>query len=126
MEKQSPAKMIKKNIEAIADSANPEQLQMAAGPKGTERTDAQLRATELRAPGVVDEQFPTNALTSSDPRDRLISEKLQLSKDTPGVTPFGQLIASDSDFHWLQQKREKEAEANFQVMLLYLNVKIFG
>jgi len=38
---------------------------------------------------------------------------LQDAAKAPGVTPFGALTASDSDFDWLQSLREHEAEANY-------------
>jgi len=63
----------------------------------------------------VDEQFPTSGLQDSDPRDEIMSAKLAVQdKDHPGITPFGQLLAKDSDFEWLRKKREIEAYANFQ------------
>lgn len=117
--KKSPAKI----------NPAPEQVSMAGGPGGAERpaklvVDAKegvvvdsgtLATTPLRSAGAVDEQFPTAALSKSDPRDAIQTAKLELQAEAaPGVTKFGKLVATDSDFEWLRSKREKEAEANFQ------------
>lgn len=104
----------------IPTSVAPSAVSMAGGKDGAERTQAQFQALPLRDRDATDEQFPTDALTKSDPRDEIMTAKLQLQQDpttkasTPGITPFGVLTASDSDFEWLRQKRDTEAEANFQ------------
>lgn len=110
-------KQVDDAVRRIEDSADPDKIIMdpmkgfvartvADGPGNQTRT---LRANE------VDEQFPTNDLTDRDPRDEIMAAKLALqTQNVPGVTPFGQLQAKDSDFEWLQRKREMEAYANFQ------------
>lgn len=100
----------------IPTTIAPNQVVLAGGPAGAERSDTDLEDTPLRSRTAVDEQFPTEALSAADPRDAVQTAKLELAaaQGTPGVTPFGRLIATDSDFEWLRHKREKEAEANFQ------------
>lgn len=118
--KDKSAKKVDSAMQEIHESSNPNQVAMAAGVDGTNdrtlpgRTTSQtLEQTALRQPGAVDEQFPTTALTKKDARDVMMTDKLALA-DEEGITPFGQLIATDEDFAWLRGKREKEEEANFQ------------
>jgi len=67
----------------------------------------------LRAPNVVDEQFPTDTLTAPRTKaDELWATKLQLQKD--GITPFGILEAKDADFERLREREALQEEANFQ------------
>lgn len=69
----------------------------------------------VRAPGVRDEQFPTADLSAADPRDAVMKAKLDLQEPGQmGVTPFGKLVAKDSDFEWLQKKQAAAEAANFQ------------
>ena len=120
--KKSPAKI----------NPAPNQVSMAGGEGGKDREpktvllahlardDGELAETPLRDPTAVDEQFPTADLKKSDPRDAVQTAKLELQAQSeaegkPGVTKFGKLVATDSDFEWLRSKREQEAEANFQV-----------
>jgi hypothetical protein len=99
----------------IPTSLAPDAVAMGGAQDGTERPQAVFQATGPRARGVVDEQFPTDALTQSDPRDEIMEAKLQSQEpDNQGMTPFGKLVASDADFEWLRKKRDTEAEANFQ------------
>ena len=100
----------------IPTTVAPNAIQMGGSPTGGQRTDAELEATPIRDRAATDEQFATDALRQEDPRDALMTAKLELAAagGEPGVTPFGQLIAKDSDFEWLRSKREAEAEANFQ------------
>jgi hypothetical protein len=107
----------KKKKGAIPTSVAPDAVEMAGGRDGADRTQQEFQETEIRDRTATDEQFPTAALTREDPEDKVQVAKLQLQGQGglgPGVTPFGQLIASDSDFKWLQKKRDMEAEANFQ------------
>lgn len=62
---------------------------------------------------VPDEQFPTAGLTAKDPRDELMSLKLGTG-NAAGVTPFGQLKASDKDFEWMRKKALAAEKANFE------------
>jgi hypothetical protein len=55
--------------------------------------------------------FPRKGFEARDPRDELIAEKIQFT-NAQGMTPFGQVTATDEDFKWLQKKRETEAYAN--------------
>ena len=87
----------------------PDQLQPAAG----ERTE-NLENVAPRTKGVMDEQFPTAALTEYDPRDKEMAAKLALQEESPGYTPFGKLIAKDSDFEWLQRKQAAAEVADFE------------
>lgn len=92
-------------------TVEPEQVSMLAGPDGKPRSD--LQNIPLRSRTAVDEQFPTADLKKPLPEDALQVEKLELADDK-GVTPFGKLVAEDSDFEWLRRKREQDAEASFQ------------
>ena len=68
-----------------------------------------------RTPGVMDEQFPTDALTAHDERDDEMNARLQLQvQGKPGYTQFGKLDARDEDFKWLQKKQAAVETANFQ------------
>jgi len=112
---QAKPKMVKHALDSVADESHPNQVQMAGGPDGVGRENNALAQVRPRDPNAVDEQFPTNDLRGDDPADVLMLDKLSLQdKGMPGVTPFGALVASDSDFEWLRRKREEEAEANFQ------------
>lgn len=104
---------LNKKIRKAEKSATPNQVTLAGGKTGGDRPDGELESTPLRDPTSTDEQFPTGGLQKTSEKDVLMTEKLALADDQ-GVTPFGQLIANDSMFHWLQGKREQEAEANFQ------------
>lgn len=95
---------------------HPDQLNVAAG----ERKD-DLSDTAPRTPGVMDEQFPTAALTEYEPeKDREMVAKLKLGKAAQedgapvGYTPFGKLEAKDEDFKWYQRKQAAAEVANFQ------------
>lgn len=69
----------------------------------------------IRANNVMDEQFPTDNLTAHDARDEMMDARLQLQQGMgQGVTPFGVMTASDSDFEWLRAKFKAEEYANFQ------------
>lgn len=57
--------------------------------------------------------FPRKGLEARDPRDELMAEKMQFIEGKQGMSPFGLVTASDSDFRWAQKKRETEALANF-------------
>jgi hypothetical protein len=110
------AKAVDTKMRNIQDRADPNQMVLGGKPDGSSRTKAELEAIPLRDANAVDEQFPTSGLVNRDnKRDELMNAKIALQGAAPGVTPFGQLIAKDSDFQWLQQKREQEEYANFQV-----------
>lgn len=103
----------------IPTTVSPNAVLMAGGKDGAPRADGDLKATDTRQRGAVDEQFPTDALTRSSKKDVEMTEKLQLQKESEdagraGMTPFGKLIADREDFAWLRGLREKEAEADFQ------------
>lgn len=104
----SEAKSVDTKIRNHENSADPNQIVLK--PAGRE-VGQDLPA--LRDNAQSDEQFPTNGLGAQDRRDALMSAKLSSQTDK-GVTPFGVLQATDSDFEWLRKKRETEAEANFQ------------
>lgn len=108
------ASNVKKKMDQIHTEAAPDQTVVAGVEDGRGNAlDPSDGSNKPRQQGAMDVQFPTDELTDHDPRDRLMAEKLALA-DKSGVTPFGRLIASDSDFDWLDRKRQKEDEANFQ------------
>lgn len=107
--------------------SNANQIAMAGGKDATNRTQAQFQALPLRDREAVDEQFPTSAHIDSDPRDELLAEKMELqaagmaqqkaanvANPVPGVTPFGILQATDSDFQRLQDIKDKELDVQFE------------
>jgi hypothetical protein len=105
----------KKTKKTMQQTVAPNQITLAGGKDGADRTQEKLDATPLRKRDEVDEQFPTAALAMPQEEDALMAEKLELQDEArPGVTVFGQLTAKDSDFLWLRGKREQEAEALFQ------------
>jgi hypothetical protein len=107
-------KQVDDAVRRIEDSADPNAVIMSPGPTGVGLNNTANAARQIRS-NAVDEQFPTSGLQDSDPRDEIMTTKLALqNQQTPGITPFGQLQAKDSDFEWLQRKRETEAYANFQ------------
>ncbi len=90
----------------------PDQINMASA---NARTPADLAAVPTRSAGVMDEQFPTAALTTYDERDRLMNAKLELGEGAPmGYTPFGKMEAKEADFDWYQKKQAAVELANFQ------------
>jgi hypothetical protein len=105
---------------------NANQIALAAGPDATDRKN--LSTIPLRSKEAVDEQFPTAGQQSEDKEDILLAEKMELQAEgmrqqkaanpnatpVPGVTPFGILQASESDFVRLQKIREKELELQFE------------
>lgn len=106
---------------ALKTTVAPNQVIMAPDGKdtpGTIRDDDELADTPLRDPTAVDEQFPTDSLSASDPRDVVMTQKMELQKKSedanhPGVTPFGVLTATEDDLEWVRSKREKELDADF-------------
>ncbi len=91
----------------------PDQINMAAGARDPDA----LAEIPTRQPGAMDEQFPTNALTSYDKKDKEMMAKLQLGQGMPvGYTPFGKMEAKDEDFKWAQKKQAAAELANFQVI----------
>lgn len=106
---------------AMKTTVAPNQVIMAPDGEGTPgqvRGDRELEETPLRDPTAVDEQFPTDSLSASDPRDVVMTQKMELQKESeknkqPGVTPFGVLTATEDDLEWVRSKREKELDADF-------------
>lgn len=99
----------------LEQAADPDQVSMdpsGGRPTGQESVEDNV----IRAQGVTDEQFPTNALTSKSKYDKIAEAKLALGNQgqSEGVTPFGVAELKDKDIHWLLKKRETEAYANFQ------------
>ena len=75
--------------------------------------EVELEETPMRETNAVDEQFPA-VYEKTSKKDALKVAKLQMqTPQRPGVTPFGQLRATEDDFKWLQAKREAEEIANF-------------
>lgn len=99
------------SLDARQQKYMPDQLQVAAGGRDRPLADIAPRTT-----GVMEEQFPTDGLTAYDPRDKVMSAKLQLQDvdKAPGYTQFGKLIAKDSDFEWYQRKQAAAEVAEFQ------------
>lgn len=90
----------------------PDQVNVAAGERPKD-----LDQVPIRAPGVMDEQFPTASLTEYEPKkDKEMVAKLQLGAETgvTGYTPFGKMIAKDEDFKWYQRKQAAAEKADFQ------------
>lgn len=110
------AKKVDNAIRRHEDSADPNSMTVQPGRDALGRfTSSKGNAGAPLRSDNVDEQFPTAGLQDSDPRDEIMTAKLSVQdKDHPGITPFGQMIAKDSDFEWLRKKREAEAYANFQ------------
>ena len=102
----------KDKLDAIEQEATPMQVVLPVNPQanGTQRN---VDAIPLRDPASTAEQFPAD-YSDPDARDRIMTEKLALA-NAQGVTDFGQLIANDGDFDWLNKKREAEAYANFSL-----------
>lgn len=104
---------------------NANQLAMAAGPEGADRTNfADVDPNDRTA---VAEQFPiaNQAPTSAD--QVRLTNKLELQAEgmkaqaaagianpVPGVTPMGILQATDADFETLEKMREHELEMQFE------------
>jgi len=91
--------------------------------------DVPLKDVPIRAPGVRDEQFPTADLSAADPHDAVMKAKLDLQSPETGmgVTPFGKLIAKDSDFEWLQKKQAAAVSLYCPyVLLFYTHIWLTG
>ena len=112
----------------IPEQKNANQIVMAAGEDASERDQKEFEETPLYSKDDVDEQFPTAAFQDSKPDDKLLAMKAELGKANeaaqaaadpdkkplPGVTPFGVMMAKDSDFQRLIEIREKELELRFE------------
>lgn len=65
--------------------------------------------------------FPRKGFSARSARDEITAEKMQMiaanAGGVAGQTPFGQVVASDADFKWLQKKRETEAYANLDAWI---------
>ncbi len=113
------AKSIGKKLRQESDGADPNKI-VLDGKNGRKTaagaSTADINAVPLRQRGATDEQFPTTAYENQSEQDELMNLKLSLqdAANNPGQTIFGKLVASDSDFKWLQNKREGEAYANFE------------
>ena len=75
--------------------------------------DIQQGATPAQRTGI----FPRGGLSAAEPKDELMKEKMEFLRTAqaagrPAVTELGLVTATDSDFQWLQRKRETEAMAN--------------
>lgn len=102
----SEASGLAKKVEKVQDKMAPDQVIVA------QRDDAAKKAAP-RSANTMDEQFPTEGLVTHTERDKVMGAKLALSDGT-GITPFGQLKATDADFKWLQEKQKAAEAANFQ------------
>lgn len=60
--------------------------------------------------------YPRKGFESRSAKDEMMREKMEFM-DKDGKTPFGQVIATDSDFEWLRKKRETESKANFDAWI---------
>lgn len=106
--KDAPARLHAKTV-AFQDKMKEDQVNLAPA------RAKPLEEEVPRAPNVMDEQFPTASLGAKDPRDEVQMAKLQLQEGSQtGYTPFGKLIAKDSDFEWYQKKAAAAEAANFQ------------
>lgn len=63
--------------------------------------------------------FPRKGLSARDPRDDIMRQKMEALAAGPGqgMTPFGQIQATDADFKWLQRKREADQMANLDAWI---------
>lgn len=64
--------------------------------------------------------FPRGGLESRSSRDEIMQEKAEFLKDAKAgsaMTPFGEVIATDEDFKWLQKKRETAEFANLDAWI---------
>lgn len=63
--------------------------------------------------------FPRKGLSTRDPRDDIMRQKMEALAAGPGqgMTPFGQIQATDADFKWLQRKREADQMANLDAWI---------
>lgn len=107
---------IKKKVDALEEKTEPNAQPV---PTITRPAVTDANPVEPRQPNVVDEQFPTAGLQAKDARDDTMAARLQLQVPDAqgrlvGQTPFGKMEARDSDFEWLQKKREAVEKANFQ------------
>lgn len=60
--------------------------------------------------------FPRAGLASKTPEgDQRLATKMQFTKD--GMSPFGQVMATDADFRLIEQKRKLEEEAQYDKWL---------
>lgn len=70
--------------------------------------------------GQVTQQFPRGGLGAGTPQDELMREKMEMIKKygaNTGMTPFGQVTATDKDFEYLRKKRDTEAAANLDAWI---------
>lgn len=102
----------KDQLDSIEQEATPMQVVLPVDTDGS-GNQRKVDNIPLRSRDATAEQFPAD-YSDPDARDRIMTEKLALA-DAKGVTPFGQLIATDNDFNWLDRKREAEAYANFSL-----------
>jgi len=82
----------------------PDQINMAP----VQDEERRLQRTQIRQPGVMDEQFPTEKFTEYSPEDREKVAKLQVGDQ------FGLRLAEKSDFDWYQRKQAAAEAANFE------------
>lgn len=108
----NPAKNVRfaEKLQTMQEKVAPDQVT----PMQPREREQRLEDVAPRTPGVQDEQFPTEDLSMSDPRDKVQYAKLQLQDPArPGYTQFGKLEAKDSDFEWLQKKQAALEAADF-------------
>lgn len=103
----------KDKLDQIEQEATPMQVVLPVNADPGTGNKRDVDKIPLRDPASTAEQFPAD-YSDPDARDRIMTEKIALS-DEKGMTKFGQLIASDGDFNWLDKKREAEAYANFSL-----------
>lgn len=101
---------VKKAMDKVVEDATPDQVLVARHDTTAEL--AQLQGVPRQ--NAMDEQFPVD-LNAYDERDNMMKMKLGTQDArTPGITPFGQLNATDADFKWLEKKRQQAELANLQ------------
>ncbi len=62
--------------------------------------------------------FPRGGLESRDSRDELMQQKAEfMQKSGSSMTPFGEVVATDEDFKWMQKKRETAEFANLDAWI---------
>jgi hypothetical protein len=73
-------------------------------------------APRADAPAQQTAVYPRGDLQARDSRDDMMALKQQFMATGPN-TPFGQVQATDSDFKWLQKKREAAEFANLDAWI---------
>lgn len=80
-------------------------------------THGQETTTRADAPAQKTSAYPRGGLQARDSRDEMVAMKSQFMDPATGVSKFGVVQATDSDFKWLQKKREAAEFANLDAWI---------